>query len=135
MGEIWLPMQVPSTCSRHFPAAVNTPVLNDRSTMSGMSLIQQRFRLDFVLPRGLPGCPVLDSKSTERIEQPVSCRYSRTKVCTDRKMSLRGTALKNPTRSSFHSTSSSRHALHTWAVGVQCFCHHGQHNGCHKDCA
>ena len=56
-------MQVPSTCSRHFPAAVNTPVLNDSSTMSGMSLIQQRFRLDFVLPRGLPGCPVLDTKS------------------------------------------------------------------------
>ena len=76
-------MQVPSTCSRHFPAAVNTPVLNDSSTMSGMSLIQ--------LPRGLPGCPVLDNKPTER----------------SRKISLRGTALKNPTRSSFHSTSSS----------------------------
>ena len=24
-----------------------------------------------------------------------------------------------------------RHALHTWAVGVQRFCHHGQKNGCH----
>ena len=24
-----------------------------------------------------------------------------------------------------------RHALHTWTVGVQRFCHHGQNNGCH----
>ena len=136
IGEIWLPTQVPSTCSRHFPAAVNTPVENDSSTMSGTSRTQQRFRLDCVLPRRLPGCPVLSSLyAVDTLElwcvpiakDPRNCveKFDEVVIPFDIVFFTGSCPV------SVEGFPQLRHALHTWTVGVQRFCHHGQNNGCH----
>ena len=120
-GDIWFPMHAPSFSRRHLPAAVKTPVLKETSTMDGMSCTQQRLSCDALRPLGLPRCPVRDAMSTDNTRHEKWFKNCSVNNVTAAAMSRRGTALKKPTRSSFHSWSGG-------ALGfAQCWC-----NDCHS---